>query len=61
MKYYAGLDVSVKETSVCIVNEAGKVCREVKVISHPEDLARALQDPAWRFTWIGLEAGPMSQ
>jgi transposase len=61
MKYYAGLDVSVKETSVCIVNEAGKVCREVKVISHPEDLVRALQDPAWRFTRIGLEAGPMSQ
>ena len=57
MKYYAGLDVSVKETSVCIVNEAGKVCREVKVISHPEALVRALQDPAWRFTRIGLEAG----
>ena len=28
MKHYAGLDVSVKETSVCIVNETGKVCRE---------------------------------
>ena len=27
MKYYAGLDVSIKETSVCIVDEAGKVCR----------------------------------
>ena len=38
MKYYAGLDVSVKETSVCIVDEAGKICREVKVASHPEDL-----------------------
>jgi hypothetical protein len=31
MKYYAGLDVSVKETSLCIVDEAGKICREVKV------------------------------
>jgi transposase len=28
MKYYAGLDVSVKETSVCIVDESGNVCRE---------------------------------
>ena len=61
MKHYAGLDVSVKETSVCIVDEAGKVCREMKVASHPEDLVRALQDPAWRFVRIGLEAGPLSQ
>ena len=31
MQYYVGLDVSVKETSVCIVDKAGKVMREVKV------------------------------
>lgn len=61
VKHYAGLDVSVKETSVCIVDETGRVCREMKVASHPEDLARALQDSAWRFARIGLEAGPMSQ
>ena len=42
MRHYAGLDVSVKETSVCIIDESGKVCRETKVPSHPEDLARAL-------------------
>lgn len=46
MKHYAGLDVSVKETSICIVDETGKVCRELKVTSHPEDLLRVLQDPA---------------
>ncbi len=61
MKHYAGLDVSVKETSVCIVDEAGKVCREVKVPSHPEDLVRLLKDPAWQLERIGLEAGPLSQ
>ncbi|MFZ3328753.1 MAG: IS110 family transposase, partial [Methylocella sp.] len=38
MKHYAGLDVSVKETSICIVDEAGRICREMKVVSHPEDL-----------------------
>ena len=43
MKHYAGLDVSVKEASVCIVDETGKVCREVKVMSHPEELIRALK------------------
>ena len=61
MKYYAGLDVSVKETSVCVVDETGRICREMKVPSHPDDLAQALQDPAWRFERVGLEAGPLSQ
>ena len=48
MKHYAGLDVSVKETSICIVDEAGRICREMKVVSHPEDLLAVLCDPAWR-------------
>lgn len=43
MKHYAGLDVSVKETSICIVDETGKICRELKVPSYPEDLLRVLQ------------------
>jgi hypothetical protein len=39
MDYFAGLDVSVKETSVCIVNDAGRIVREVKVASsHRRDL-----------------------
>ncbi|MBA3446939.1 MAG: IS110 family transposase [Pseudaminobacter sp.] len=61
MKHYAGLDVSVKETSICIVDETGLICREMKIPSHPEDLAQALKNPAWRFVRIGLEAGPLSQ
>ncbi|BCH26965.1 hypothetical protein MesoLjLb_67500 [Mesorhizobium sp. L-8-3] len=61
MKHYAGLDVAVKETAVCIVDETGAICREGKVPSHPEDLARVLTDPAWTFVRIGLEAGPLSQ
>ena len=61
MKHYAGLDVSVKETSVCILDETGRICREIKVFSHPEDLLRVLQDPAWRLARIGLEAGQLSQ
>ncbi|MFY9877595.1 MAG: IS110 family transposase, partial [Rhodomicrobium sp.] len=61
MKYYAGLDVSVKETSICIVDETGKICSELKVASHPEDLLRVLQNPVWSLARIGLEAGPLSQ
>lgn len=61
MKYYAGLDVSVKETSVCIVDETDAICREIKVLSHPEDLVQALKSSSWQFVRIGLEAGPLSQ
>ena len=61
MKHYAGLDVSVKETSVCIVDEAGKIIRELKVPSHPLDLVDVLRNSAWRLDRIGLEAGPLSQ
>ena len=46
---------------MCIVDETGKICREIKVVSHPEDLLQLLQDPAWRLERIGLEAGPLSQ
>ena len=42
MKFYAGLDVSAKETSKWIVDEAGRICREMKVVSHREDLLAVL-------------------
>jgi transposase len=61
MNYFAGLDVSVKNTSVCIVDEIGKIVREVKVASEPEALLAVLKNPAYRFKRIGLEAGPLSQ
>ena len=48
MKHYAGLDVSVKESAVCVVNEDGRNCWEMKIPSHPEDLASALGGPAYR-------------
>ena len=38
MDHFAGLDVSVKETSICIVDDTGKIVREVKVASEPEAL-----------------------
>ena len=61
MEYFAGLDVSVKETSVCIVDDAGKIVREVKVVSEPEALLSVLTNPGYHFKRIGLEAGPLSQ
>jgi transposase len=61
MDYFAGLDVSVKDTSVCIVDDAGKIVREVKVASEPDALLQVLSNPAYCFKRIGLEAGPLSQ
>ena len=61
MDHFAGLDVSVKETSVCIVDDTGRIMREVKVASEPEALLQTLESPAYRFKRIGLEAGPLSQ
>src|ERR1700720_971779 len=61
MNYFAGLDVSVKNTSVCIVDEMGKIVREVKVASEPEALLVVLKNLAFPFKRIGLEAGPLSQ
>ena len=58
MDHFAGLDVSVKETSVCIVDDTGKIVREVKVASEPEALLAVLKNPAYHFKRIGLEAGP---
>ena len=61
MDHFAGLDVSVKETSVCIVDDVGKIVREVKVASEPDALLQVLLNPTYRFKRIGLEAGPLSQ
>jgi transposase len=61
MDHFAGLDVSVKETSVCIVDDTGRMVREAKVASEPEALLAVLTNPLYRFKRIGLEAGPLSQ
>ncbi len=61
MEHFAGLDVSVKDTSVCIVDDTGRIVREVKVASEPEALLQELVKAAYQFKRIGLEAGPLSQ
>jgi transposase len=61
MDYFAGLDVSVKETSICIVDDAGKIVQEARVASEPEPLLQVLTNANYRFKRVGLEAGPLSQ
>ena len=61
MEHFAGLDVSVNETSVCIVDETGRIVREAKVASEPDALLAVLKSGVYHFKRIGLEAGPLSQ
>ena len=43
MEHFAGLDVSLEETAICIVDETGEVVRETKVASEPQAIAGYLQ------------------
>lgn len=61
MKHYAGIDVSLEQSSVCVMDGDGRIMREGKVASEPQALIAwfaALGRPLER---IGLEAGPLSQ
>ena len=61
MYYYAGIDVSLECSSVCVVDGTGKILREAKVASEPEALIAWFRSQGLRLERIGLEAGPLSQ
>jgi transposase len=61
VKYFAGLDVSMEETSICVVDEAGAIVREGVAASEPEALARWCAGTGLAMERIGLEAGPLSE
>ncbi len=61
MAYFVGLDVSVKETAVCVVDEVGTVLTEQKVASEPDDIVTLLTSLGEDYGRIGIEAGPLSQ
>src|SRR3954464_4309894 len=61
MEHFAGIDVSLKHSSVCVVDGVGKIVREAKVASEPEALIRFFRGLETGVTRIGLEAGPLSQ
>lgn len=61
MDYYAGIDVSLETSSVCVVDANGKIMREAQVLSEPENLIGWFGELGLTLTRIGLEAGPLSQ
>lgn len=60
MNYYAGLDVSLEETTICIVDEAGQIVRELRASSEPEEIIAAFGDVGLPMERIGLEACSLS-
>jgi transposase len=58
MEHFVGLDVSLKLTAICVVDQAGSVLREGVVDSAPETIAEFVKSNAPSVVRIGLEAGP---
>jgi transposase len=56
MKHYAGLDVSLEETALCIVDEVGRIVRETRAPTEPEALVTTLREIGLPIERIGLEA-----
>src|SRR5215218_8568327 len=61
MEHYAGIDVSLERSSVCVVDSSGRIIREAKVASEPEALVGFFRQLGLPVVRIGLEAGPLSQ
>src|SRR5690242_4522354 len=61
MDHYAGIDVSLERSSVCVVDATGRIVREAKVASEPEALVAFFGRLGLPLTRVGLEAGPLSQ
>ena len=60
MDHYVGLDVSLKQTAVCVVDQTGKVMREGMVASDPDAIAEFVAKHAPHAARIGLETGATS-
>lgn len=60
MKQYVGLDVSQRETSVCVVDDTGRVLFQGKAKSDPGALKQLLHKRAPYAERIGFETGAMS-
>jgi transposase len=61
MEHFVGIDVSLDQSSLCVVDATGKIVLEIKVSSEPEPLNACLRRCGLTISRVGLEAGPLSQ
>ena len=61
MEFFVGLDVSLDETHICVVDEGGRIIKETRAASEPDAIARAIRHKGRRIEHVGLEAGNLSQ
>src|SRR4051812_27456308 len=61
MEHYAGIDVSLELSSVCVVDAHGKIVKKARVRSEPEALIAFFVALGFAAKQNGLEAGPLSQ
>ena len=60
MTHYAGLDVSLEATAICVVDDTGRIVKEARAASEPEALVAALSENDVPLDRIGLEACPLT-
>jgi transposase len=58
--FYCGLDVSLRKTSICIVDRDGAIVKETVVASDPEAIGHALRESGCPLERVGVEAGSTS-
>src|SRR3989442_14116975 len=60
MNHYIGLDVSMKQTSICIINENGNISFEEEVVTDPTVIYRTIAETKLDIKLVGLESGSLS-
>src|SRR6516162_2205492 len=56
VEYFAGLDVSLEETAICIIDDNGQIVREARIASEPEALVGFFRASGMAMKRVGLEA-----
>jgi transposase len=60
VSYFVGLDVSLDETAICNIDDAGVIFREGKADTEPEAIVTWLNAVGVSIECLGLKAGPLS-
>lgn len=60
MKHFVGLDVSMKETAVCVVDSAGQRVWEGSVPGSANAIAAIMREKAPDLVRAGMETGPQA-